>query len=258
VRVLDGLVTEEDFARVQQIIELKRQKHWRSHQDKPARYTYNGFLRCEACGSPIYTHTSKYDFYQCKSAHPRERRKRALVGLEPCNNRYMLREKLEPKIDIMLGQKLGDADFLGRVVDEYNQSLVAGPTISANAERVLGAKLEALQNKRSRILEAFFDGVTSKDERDRRIEEIEREMASFQCLALKPVPQNAPRSTHEVRAALEPFAEWEFLGRRDKRALLATILPEISVFQYAVKSVVLNLPAGRGSGNEDGRSKMAQ
>lgn len=257
VRVLDGLVTEESFARVQQMIELKRQKHWRSYQDKPARYTYNGFLHCDACGSPIYTHTSKYDFYQCKSAHPRERRKRALVGLEPCNNRYMLRVKLEPRIDLLLGQKLGDTDFLERVVSEYNQSLVAVPTISASAERALAAKLEKLQDKKGRILEAFFDGVIAKDERDRRIEEIEREMASFQCLTSKSVPENTRRSTREIQAALEPFAEWEFLGRRDKRALLAAVLPEIRVFRYAVKSVVLNLPAGDGGGNKGGRLKTA-
>jgi hypothetical protein len=167
----------------------------------------------------------------------------------------MLREKLEPRIDLLLGQKLGDVDFLERVVNEYNQSLVSGPTISANAERALAAKLESLQDKRGRILEAFFDGVILKDERDRRIEEIEREMASFRCLTSKSIPQNTPRSTHEIQTALEPFAEWEFLGRRDKRALLATILPEIQVFRYTVKSVVLNLPNGHGGGNEDGRSR---
>lgn len=59
VRVLDGLVTEEEFNRVQQIIGLKRQKHWRSYEEKPARYTYNGFLTCGDCQSLIYTQSSK-------------------------------------------------------------------------------------------------------------------------------------------------------------------------------------------------------
>ena len=41
VRVLDSLITEEDFARVQQFINLKRQKHWRfPAKSTPQRYTY--------------------------------------------------------------------------------------------------------------------------------------------------------------------------------------------------------------------------
>ena len=45
-RVLDGLVSEEDFARVQEMVELKRLKHWRARAETPSRYTYNGFLTC--------------------------------------------------------------------------------------------------------------------------------------------------------------------------------------------------------------------
>lgn len=84
VRVLDGLVTEQEFARVQQVIELKRQNHWRGRKDVPHRYTYNGFLTCGDCSSLLYTHTSKQEFYQCKSRHPRERRRRELLAMEPC------------------------------------------------------------------------------------------------------------------------------------------------------------------------------
>src|SRR6202008_605733 len=59
VHVLDGIVREEDFARVQHLIELKRQKHWRGRTGTPERYTYNGFLTCGECGESLYTHTSK-------------------------------------------------------------------------------------------------------------------------------------------------------------------------------------------------------
>src|SRR5262249_21202137 len=59
VKVLEPLVSEEEFARVSQLIELKRRKHWRVRAETPARYTYNGFLICGDCRNLLYTHTSK-------------------------------------------------------------------------------------------------------------------------------------------------------------------------------------------------------
>lgn len=257
VRVLDGLVAEDIFARAQQIIELKRQKHWRSHRGRPARYTYNGFLACGDCENLLYTHTSKYDFYQCKSNHVRERRKRALIGLEPCGNKYMLRKKLEPKLDYMLGEKLRDREFLERILDSHNEVTTRGA--EASAARSITAKLSVLQEKRQRVLEAFFDGVVSKDERDLRIFDIDREIDTFQRLLLSSTQAEKPASIDELLAVIEPLAEWEFLEREDKRKLLALICPEISVFRYAVKSIKLNLSAtsNRG-GDEDNRLRTAQ
>ena len=94
VRVIDAIVRQEDFARAQLLIEMKRRKHWRDRTGIPERYTYSGFLTCGECGEPLYTHTSKYEFYICKTRHTRERRRRALLKLEPCSNKYMLRHKL--------------------------------------------------------------------------------------------------------------------------------------------------------------------
>lgn len=258
VRVLDGLVSEEDFTRVQEMIELKRRKHWRSYAEKPARYTYNGFLTCGACGSLIYTHTSKYEFYQCKSLNPRERRKRALVGLEPCNNRYMLRKKLEPKLDQLFGEKLRDGDFLARVVDEYNENSAAKHKTAPSGEGALIAKVNALQERRRRVLEAFFDGVIAKEERERRMDKIDREIRTLQGLLIESTTQVRPPSPGEIRSALEPLVEWEFLERKDKRALLAVICPEITVFRYSVKSITLNLAAGIAGCGEGNHLRTAR
>ena len=189
--------------------------------------------------------------------HPRERRKRALIGLERCENRYMLRRKLEPKLDLLLGEKLREPAFLRRIVEQYNEQQVH-PNPSMKNERELTARLEVLAGKRRRVLETFFEGVIDKEERDRRIGEIDRETKVFQDLAMEVVPPVQSRSLDAIQAALEPLAEWEFLEREDKRSLLRALCPEISVFQYMVKSLTLNLgtePAGR---NEVSHLKMAR
>ena len=242
VHVLDGIVSESDFHCVQQIIELKKQKHWRSYAETPNRYTYNGFLACGDCASLLYTHTAKDEFYVCKSRNTREARLRATRGLMPCSNTYMLRRKLEPKIDFLLGEKLREPDFLSRMVDEFNERAQKSATTGAAERPVIAKKIAALDAKRKRILEAFFDGAINKTERDTRVSQVDAEISAFQKIlldTLSAVPD--VRSEVEIEQALEPFAEWEFLEREDKRALLAGLCPEIQVERYTVKSLMIKL-----------------
>jgi DNA invertase Pin-like site-specific DNA recombinase len=242
VRVLDAIVSEADFNRVQQIIELKRQKHWRSYADAPRRYSYNGFLTCGDCASLLYTHTSRHDFYVCKSRNTREARLRAARGLVPCSNRYMLRKKLEPRIDFLLSMKLREPEFLSRVVDEFNSSAQNAISTAAAERAVIDKKLATLEAKRQRILEAFFDGTIDKPERESRIAEVDAEVSAFNKILLETMTAIPDvRTEAEIEEALEPFAEWEFLEREDKRALLTALCPEIRVERYTVKSLMLNL-----------------
>ena len=247
VRVLDGLVREEDFQRVQEVIELKRQKHWRSHAHRPARYTYNGYLICGDCASLIYTHTSREEFYVCKSHRPREKKNRDKKGLASCTNGYMLRKKLEAKIDELLGIKIREPDFLRPLLEAYNDRVKFSQPTPAIDERAVTAKLNALGEKRQRILETFFESIIGKEERDRRLGPIDRKISTYENLLMECSPQTEKRPVldlESVLAVVEPFAEWEFLDREDQRAMLRALCPEISVYRYSVKGLTLNLSAG--------------
>jgi DNA invertase Pin-like site-specific DNA recombinase len=258
-RVLDGIVSDEDFEHVQRIIELKRRKHWRVRADAPNHYTYNGFLICSECEGKIYTHTSKDEYYICKSKNPRERRLRTRVGLEICSSRYMLRKKLEPKIDFMLGERLRTKDFLSRIVDRYNNSLER-PTNCAEIGKIsIEQKLQSLGDKKQRVLEAFIDGVIDRPERERRMGQIDQEIASFQQILMDSVSTSvSPITVEDLEAVLAPFSEWEFLERDDKRVLLRMICPEIRISRYAIASISLNLDAKSADGHEDGRLRTAR
>jgi DNA invertase Pin-like site-specific DNA recombinase len=244
VQVLDAIVSEADFSRVQQIIRLKKEKHWRSYSEAPNRYTYNGFLTCGDCASLLYTHTAKDEFYVCKSRNTREARLRAARGLVPCSNSYMLRKKLEPKIDFLLGEKLRETEFLSRVVEEFNTGMQNSVSTAATEKTVVSQKLANLEAKRQRILEAFFDGAIGKEERDSRITHLDMELSAFRQILLDSTPVvPQARTEADFEEILEPFSEWEFLERDDKRALLTALCPEIRVEQYVVKSLMLNLVA---------------
>jgi len=259
VRVLDGLVSEGEFARAQQVIEVKRQKHWRLRGKAPNHYTYNGFLTCADCGELIYTHTGKYDFYCCKSRNPRERRRRALRGLMPCQNKYMLRKKLEPRLDYVLANLLCDKKFLSRIVDQYNEQLRT-PARGVD-QAAFTVKIEALKEKRQRVLDAYFEGIIPKDERDIRVRDAEEEIKIYERLLLQSGEAEERPSGLEldrVLALVEPFAHWAFLGRDDKRKLLRLLCPSIRVCCYIIKDLQLLLDKQDGGGYKGSHSKTAR
>ena len=203
VEVLDALVSEADFNRVQQIIGLKKQKHWRSYSKAPNRYTYNGFLTCGDCASLLYTHTTKEEFYVCKSRNTREARLRAVRGLVPCSNSYMLRNKLEPKIDMLLGEKLRETDFLSRVADEYNAGIRHSQSFGGAQRATIEMKLNGLDGKRRRIMEAFFDGAIERRERNERVACIDAEISTFRHMLMDSmVPTNELNGAHDLEALL--------------------------------------------------------
>ena len=162
----------------------------------------------------------------------------------------MLRKKLEPKIDFLLAEKLREPEFLSRVVDEFNARTQTVASTAVAERSIIDKKLSALEAKRRRILEAFFDGAIDKSEREIRIAQVDAEVAAFQKILLDTMPAvQDVRSEAEIEQALEPFAEWEFLEREDKRALLAALCPEIQVERYIVKSLVVNLVTEIRSGS---------
>jgi DNA invertase Pin-like site-specific DNA recombinase len=243
IRVLEPLISDEDFRQVQELIDLKRRKHWRVRSETPNRYTYNGFLSCGDCENLLYTHSSRYDFYICKTRNTRERRRREAEGLTPCGNRYMLRTKLETKLDSLLGQKLQERTFLATVFDAYRHHMGQPSSQRGVDQSAIVAKLAELEARKQRVLEAFFDGVIEKAERDRKLATVQNEVDSYQRLLVDAARPPQPASVADLERVLEPFTEWEFLGREDKRSLLSMICPEIKVFQYTVRSLTLRFGA---------------
>ncbi len=236
-QVLPPAVDPAEFERIQQLMAVKRRRHW--HANPSHRFGYNPFLFCGDCPNVLYTHASRQDFYVCRSHRPREKK----MGARPCANRYMLREKLEPKLDQLLGERLLERNFLLPLLETYNDAAQrAAPTPGIDAPTVQ-AKLAALAEKHRRVLDGFFEGVVDREERNRRLEDVSQEVAVYRNLLLESVPEPRPPALDlaTVRALLEPLADWEFLEPTDRRALLATLCPEIVVSRYTIKSLRLNL-----------------
>lgn len=162
--------------------------------------------------------------------------------------------KLEARVNTLIGQKLQDSCFLANLLRRYQERLataVSSQPVAVDSAVAL-QKLDALRDKKGRILDAFFERVIDRTRRDEALREVNREINSYDELlgsaSAGSEPQPFP-SLDSLLQVIEPFADWEFLSRDNRRSLLRQLCPEISVYQYKVNSLTLNtagLPQSQG------------
>jgi DNA invertase Pin-like site-specific DNA recombinase len=194
VKVLEPIVSEKDFARVQQAMDLKKQNHWRARPDFERRFLYSGFLRCGICGNLIYTHGRKgRSWYLCKSRTAEARKQRHANGLDECCNPYMVRERLEETLNTLVSEKLTDRQFLRHLATIYNERTHVDSS-QPSAARIQDA-IQQTKQKRERVMEAYFENLINRAERDRRLAALESESKLYGSLALTAdVPARPVRS----------------------------------------------------------------
>lgn len=237
VRVIDQpLVSENDFARVQQMMNFKKQRHWRSeptNDESHHRWTYNGFLTCSDCGHLVYTSFRRRDYYVCSAKRTKG---------PGCQTRYMRREMLEQKLDYLFARQLTAVAFLRNLASCWQAAANVNEQQARRSK--LQSELESLREKRQRVLDSYFEGIISREERDRRLAAIERDHNLYQDLLLRDMP--VPGLSADALARLfSPFFEWEFLDRSDKRRLLAVVVPEIYVANYKIAGISVLTDPGR-------------
>jgi hypothetical protein len=229
VRVIETpLISETDFAAVQQLMDRKQSKHWR-FQNRPSRFVYRGFLTCAVCGEIVHTALARRDYYTCKG----RRLKHA------CNSSYMDRKKLEDILDRLFGARLPDPLFLEKCVRVFEGHRSANSS-SEEIQRLTNA-VTLLRKKRERVIESYLEGVIQRSERDQRLEVIDGDIQRSQDRLLE---QEIPADRIATSTLLEYFAplwEWEYWSREDKRLVLSTLVPDIRVADYRVESI--GLPA---------------
>ncbi len=232
------LVEPADFDRVQQIMDLKKKRHWRTRTDYQHRFTYNNFLVCDECGRLMYTHFRRRDYYICSG--------RQKAG---CNSRYIRKELIEPQLDDLFSTKLTDRSFLATIAEEWDR-LADSSSVGASKER-LTAQISHLRGKRGRIIDLFVEGLISPEDRDQKLAAIEHDLA-FCIEELERISPNQGVDVNQLATVFEPFFEFAFLSRDQKRTMLGAIVPEIRIRNGQVVGFTL-LP-GSIVGNEISRT----
>ena len=215
------------FHAVQRLMDLKQAKHWRTQPEIERRFTYNGFLTCSDCGEPVHTAYARRDYYACKGRRT----------THVCKTRYMCRERLEARLDSLFAVRLTSPAFLDRCLKELKRR-DAPDDLAVRVQR-LSTDLVSLREKRTRVMDAFFDGTIRREERDSRLAAIDREIQAAQHLLMGSVPSGVV-DLDSLIEAFSPLLEWEYWSREQKRTVLATLVPEIRVADYRVTALGLN------------------
>jgi DNA invertase Pin-like site-specific DNA recombinase len=232
VKVLEPIISENEFARLQQIMDLKKLNHWRARPEHERKFTFSGFLRCGACGNLVYTKSRQgRAWYVCKSRCTPESRQ------ERCSNPYMRRERLEQCIDTLISDRLTNRRFLKQVAAAYtNRQFSNG--VKPELARCESAFAQS-KEKKQRVLDAYFENLIDRQERDRRLQALETDVALYGTLMLRNASSDPTLTARELAGMFSVFHEWEFLGRAEKRQLLRAVMPEVHVQDYRVVGLSL-------------------
>jgi DNA invertase Pin-like site-specific DNA recombinase len=229
VRVItEPLISEPDFQAVQRLMDLTQRKHWRSQPNLERRFTYNGFLSCSACGQIVHTALARRDYYACKGRRTSH----------TCSTKYMARERLEKELDSLFANKLTLPGFLEQCIRVMKKRTEKNE--SAAQTQQLTSKIDGLRRKRLRVIEGFIEGIIPRDERDRRLADIDRDVQAANEILLRETPAAAVDLPLLVES-FAPLVEWEHWTRDQKRAVLSSLVPDIRVANYNIES--LGLPA---------------
>jgi DNA invertase Pin-like site-specific DNA recombinase len=251
VKVLEPIISESQFARLQQIMDLKKKNHWRARPDHERKFMFSGFLRCGVCGNLLYTHGSDgRSWYLCKSRTAEARKERKSSGLEDCTNPYMRRERLEHSLDTLISDRLTDRQFLKQLTSALADRTSASAT-KPELSRVQNGLLQ-LKEKKQRVLDAYFENLIDRAERDRRLDSLAVDAELYDKLAPRATIATPSLTARELADAFGVFHEWDFLGRVDKRNLLRATMPEIHVKDYRIVGV--SVIAGMSNRDEINRT----
>ena len=216
--IREPLVSEEDFKRAQRIMDHKKQFHWRTNDATEHRFIYNGYLICE-CGKRVHSRAQWADYYACSGK---------------CGVRFQRRDILDPHLTTIFTKHLTSSSFLKRHV---MPSLKREGKTETNADQ-LKRQIATLHAKRSRILDSYFDGVISASDRDTRVALVDKELKLLETILGRETP-NVDVTLQTLAEAFAPFVEFDLLNREDKRTLLNTLTPTITVANYEVKGLLI-------------------
>ncbi len=233
VKVIDRpLISEEQFRRVQTIMDAKKHKHWTTDPNHRSRFAFTGFLTCGLCGGRLYSAFTgaRKDYYACKN-------RRLKLG---CSARFQPREPLENRINQLLGEQIRKQAFLREIVagQAANQ---ASKNNSRSAE--LRLRLANLKQKRQRVLDLYIEGIVGREECNTRMLAIQRSVDRHTELLLRE-PDAHNHSFRELARFLSPFSRWKSLSPQQKRCVLVSTTAAIHVDRGQILGISMQVDCG--------------
>jgi len=226
------LVTQQEFDRVQQMMEHKRQAFLRTRVHV-GEFVYNGYVFCAKCGRRLITKQNQFGglYYLCKG-----RQQRDADGLQLCQySVYMHRDRLEPLLDHVITSTLCNPKALARMA----KAARAATHDDKRSAHALETQMAALGKKRDRYVDLYSDGAITREALTDKLQRVDQQLSAVR-VQLASQPSAAPAwDASQLAKMFEPLAGWRTLQRAEKRALLAALQPVFKVDNYVIRGVLL-------------------
>jgi len=256
VRVLDPLVSEEVWERVQGVAKTIHFNHVERLTRDTAVNLGAGVAVCGYCGQSFYCSSGKrtgkkrQGYYQCKANHYVYRKE-----LGGCKQSNLRQDVLDPLIEAFATQVLTDEAILVSLIEISLQRMAAVvhpfPGASANPA---AANLQTLKKREKRLLDAYEAGEIELSELRERRDEIRKMAAAIErsevkepahAFELNEFARQVVRGARALRSITDPKAKKELI-----HALFENVVvKDDAIMAFELKADLLPAGALSASGN---------
>jgi site-specific DNA recombinase len=241
-----AIVSEELFAAVQ---EQLTENHLRGRERRQqARYLLQGLLECECCGYGYYGKKVSrssvrgkvpYVYYRCTGTDGYR-----FGGKRICSNRQVRTDKLDQAVWDDACQLLSNPKLLRK---EYERRL--GEPKNSAGEQSLRKQVANAQRTVNRLIDAYADGVLTRDEFQPRVECAKKRQADLDAQLKSLQEQTREQATlREAIACLDSFTDTIHTNLNEadwtmRREILRTLIDRIVIEPEKIRIVYrINFP----------------
>ncbi len=198
VKILDGVVSQETFDRVQATMKRTAYNHMESRKQDEAVNLGTGIAYCAHCGQPLFCSSGKQKgkprkgFYSCRANYYLYRKR--LGGCKQC---HIKQPDLDMAISALVTSIIKSPKHLAAIVqssiDRFRNVVTPiAPQVNPTQH------IEELRKRDKRVLTAYEEGVITIDELRTKREELRRSIEALEKLAK---PQAKPEDSQILKFA---------------------------------------------------------
>lgn len=238
-KVLDGIISEECFQRVQAEIAITKFNHNERHRSDDAVNIGTGIAFCGCCGQPMFCISGrrksgsgeKIGYYQCKANHYLYKRR-----LNGCVQRHLNSNDVDKAIITLGATVLRSEAHLSRMLAEsYRRSTELVTPFAQVAPP--SAQLDDLLKRDKRLLDAYEEGAITVDELRHKREALRQKRAAIEEASNSAKPVSKDGFLAMARMVVKGARRFAAIkDKRQQKQVIHALLYEVHIRQDQIIS----------------------
>lgn len=249
------IVSEELFAAVQEQLQENRRRS-REQRETRTKHLLQGLVLCGRCGSAYCgrSHARKdgrYTYYRCLSTDAYR-----FGGTPLCRAKGVSAARLESAVWNDVREVLRDPDA---VRQEYERRLHQSESQETNTQEHVSRQMQTVRRTISRLIDAFAEGLLSKEDFEPRIQTAKARLTSLEAQAKEVAERHSQQLelTHAI-GQLNDFSEQlrNGLDHADwllQRAIIRALVKEVKIEDDQIRITYRFSPRPFDDGPQGGR-----